>query len=65
MSLIRVYQHVLSPSLGNLCRFEPTCSRYAYGAIERHGALKGSWLGLKRLVRCRPFGASGYDPVPD
>ena len=47
------------------CRFFPTCSEYAHEAIDRHGALRGGWLTLRRLARCRPFGASGYDPVPD
>ena len=46
------------------CRYQPTCSRYAYQAIERYGAFKGGWLMLKRLARCQPFGGSGYDPVP-
>jgi putative membrane protein insertion efficiency factor len=48
-----------------VCRFEPSCSRYAYTAIERHGLIKGTWLAARRLLRCRPFGGSGYDPVPD
>jgi putative membrane protein insertion efficiency factor len=65
MALIRLYQRAVSPSLGTLCRFEPSCSRYAYSAIERHGAVKGGRLALARLVRCRPFGSTGYDPVPD
>jgi putative membrane protein insertion efficiency factor len=48
-----------------VCRFEPSCSNYAYQAIERHGLLKGVFLGVKRLARCRPYGGAGYDPVPD
>ena len=64
LKLIRLYQRVISPSLGPLCRYEPSCSHYAHEAIERHGLLKGGWLGLKRLSRCRPYGGSGYDPVP-
>ena len=64
MGLIWVYQSTLSPSLPPSCRFEPSCSHYAYTAIERHGALKGSWLALRRLLRCQPWGGSGYDPVP-
>jgi uncharacterized protein len=61
---IRFYQVTFSGLMPNACRFEPTCSRYTYEAIERHGALKGTWLGMKRLSRCRPGGGSGYDPVP-
>ena len=62
--LIRAYQALLSPLLPNSCRYEPSCSRYAYEAIERHGVLRGGWLALKRLASCRPGGGSGYDPVP-
>jgi putative membrane protein insertion efficiency factor len=64
LGAIRVYQSTLGPALPRACRFEPTCSRYAYTAIQRHGALAGSWLALRRLARCQPFGGSGYDPVP-
>ncbi|MDQ6671387.1 MAG: membrane protein insertion efficiency factor YidD [Chloroflexota bacterium] len=64
LGVIRVYQNTVGPALPRACRFEPTCSRYAYTAIERHGALSGSWLALRRLARCQPFGGSGYDPVP-
>jgi putative membrane protein insertion efficiency factor len=64
LGAIRVYQSTVGPALPRACRFEPTCSRYAYTAIERHGALSGSWLALRRLARCQPFGGSGYDPVP-
>lgn len=63
--LIRLYQRTVSPGLGNVCRFEPSCSHYTYEAIERHGLLKGGWLGIRRLASCRPYGRSGYDPVPD
>ena len=62
--LIRAYQLVLSPLLGPACRYEPTCSRYAAQAIERHGPLRGSALALRRIGRCHPLGESGYDPVP-
>ncbi len=62
--LIRGYQAGISPGLGTLCRFEPSCSRYAYEAIERHGALRGSWLAARRLGRCHPGTPGGYDPVP-
>ena len=64
MSAIRVYQSTVGPALPRACRYEPTCSYYAYTALARHGALRGSWLALRRLARCQPFGGSGYDPVP-
>jgi uncharacterized protein len=63
--LIRLYQRTLSPLLGNHCRFEPTCSVYTHQAISRFGALRGSWLGIRRIFRCHPFHAGGIDPVPD
>jgi len=65
MILIRVYQWTLGPMLGARCRFYPSCSCYAHEAIERHGALAGTWLAAKRLARCHPLSAGGYDPVPD
>ena len=65
MGLIRAYQLLLSPWLGQGCRFEPTCSRYALAALERHGALAGSYLTLARIARCHPGCAGGHDPVPD
>jgi putative membrane protein insertion efficiency factor len=61
---LRVYQLLLSPWLGPACRYEPTCSHFAIEAIERHGIPRGAWLALRRIARCQPFGASGYDPVP-
>jgi len=61
---LRVYQGILSPLMPSPCKFYPTCSRYAYQAIELHGARRGAWLALRRLVRCRPFSPGGYDPVP-
>jgi putative membrane protein insertion efficiency factor len=64
LGLIRVYQNTLGPALPRSCRFEPSCSRYAYSAIQRYGALKGTWLAARRLARCQPWGGSGYDPVP-
>jgi len=63
-AMIRMYQLLLSPWLGNQCRFTPSCSRYASEAISRHGATKGSWLAVKRLLRCHPLCTGGYDPVP-
>jgi putative membrane protein insertion efficiency factor len=63
--LIRCYQLLISPMLGPSCRYLPSCSDYAAEAIERHGALAGSWLAMRRLARCHPWGGSGYDPVPE
>ena len=65
LRFIRIYQATISPSLGNVCRYSPTCSHYAYEAIERHGAIRGTLLALKRLSRCRPWGGNGFDPVPE
>ena len=62
--LVKGYRLLLSPWLGSSCRFEPTCSRYALEALERHGAAMGSYLALRRLVRCHPWCAGGCDPVP-
>lgn len=64
IGVIRLYQVLVSPALPNACRYEPSCSRYAAESITRYGALKGSWLAMKRLARCHPFGGHGYDPVP-
>lgn len=61
---IRLYQWIISPLLGPHCRHLPTCSNYAIEAIQRHGPGRGSWLALRRLLRCQPWGTSGYDPVP-
>jgi putative membrane protein insertion efficiency factor len=64
-AVVRAYQLLVSPLLPPACRFLPTCSDYAAEAIERHGALRGAALALRRLARCHPWGGSGYDPVPD
>jgi putative membrane protein insertion efficiency factor len=64
LALIKLYQWILSPWLGPSCRYTPTCSHYAATALQRHGLLKGTWLALKRISRCHPWGGSGYDPVP-
>jgi len=61
---IRGYQLWISPLLPAACRYYPTCSAYAIEAIEKHGALSGSWLALRRIARCHPFRPGGYDPVP-
>ena len=61
---VRAYRLIFSPWVGHNCRFQPTCSAYALEALERHGAIKGAWLTLRRLSRCHPLGSSGYDPVP-
>lgn len=65
LGMIRGYQRFLSPSLGSNCIYHPTCSHYTYEAIEKHGVLRGGWLGIKRIARCHPFHEGGYDPVPD
>jgi hypothetical protein len=63
--LIRFYQLFISPMLGSNCRFYPTCSHYAKEAIEKHGALKGSWLAIRRIGRCNPWHEGGVDLVPE
>jgi putative membrane protein insertion efficiency factor len=62
--IIRLYRLAVSPILPPSCRFHPTCSHYAEESLERHGMLKGSWLALRRIVRCHPWHPGGYDPVP-
>ena len=64
LALIRFYKYVISPFLGRRCRFFPSCSEYAAEALEKHGALKGARLGLKRISRCHPWNPGGFDPVP-
>ena len=62
--LLRGYKRWISPILPDACRFTPTCSVYAYEAIEMYGAARGSWMGFRRLCRCHPMSAGGFDPVP-
>ncbi|MDH5781371.1 MAG: membrane protein insertion efficiency factor YidD [Dehalococcoidia bacterium] len=64
MGLIKLYQNTVSKVLPPVCRFQPTCSQYAFEAIKRHGFARGSWLAAKRIARCNPFSEGGYDPVP-
>ena len=62
---IRAYRLLLSPWVGKNCRYDPTCSAYALQALQRHGAIKGSWLSLRRIMKCHPWGGSGTGEVPD
>ena len=62
--LIKIYQMLISPLFPSSCRYSPTCSHYTLEALKKYGILKGSWLGIKRISRCHPWGGSGYDPVP-
>ena len=64
LALIAFYRNCISPMLPPTCRYTPTCSQYAVEAIKKYGPLKGGWLAFKRILRCHPFGGSGYDPVP-
>jgi putative membrane protein insertion efficiency factor len=64
IALLRLYQRTLSPLLGNVCRFEPSCSRYAVACLEMHGAARGSLLTVVRLCKCHPFHPGGFDPPP-
>ena len=64
LAAVRGYQLLASPLFAGSCRYEPSCSRYMAQAIARHGAVRGGWLGVRRLSRCHPFGSSGFDPVP-
>lgn len=64
LALIRGYQRYLSPALGGNCIYQPSCSHYTYEAIEKYGPWRGTWLGVKRIARCHPFHAGGFDPVP-
>lgn len=62
--LIKIYQYMISPMLGQSCRFTPSCSQYGIEAIKKHGPFRGGWLTLKRIARCNPWGSHGHDPVP-
>lgn len=64
VGVIRFYQAVISPLLPSVCRYSPTCSEYGKEAITVHGPMKGSWLAVKRIASCHPWGGAGYDPVP-
>lgn len=64
LGLIRLYQQTISEAIPHSCRFTPTCSQYTFEAIEKHGLVKGVWLGAKRVARCHPFNPGGFDPVP-
>jgi putative membrane protein insertion efficiency factor len=64
IGLVRFYQLAISPYFPPRCRYQPTCSAYSIEALQKHGALKGGWLALKRIGRCHPWGGTGYDPVP-
>lgn len=65
LAMLRAYQIFLGPLFGGGCKFSPSCSRYAYEAIERFGVGRGTWLAMKRIMRCRPFSPGGYDPVAE
>jgi putative membrane protein insertion efficiency factor len=62
IALVRLYQYTLSPLIGRQCRFHPTCSNYMIGAVEKHGAVRGAWYGIRRIARCHPWHAGGLDP---
>jgi putative membrane protein insertion efficiency factor len=64
LALIRIYQYTISPLLGRRCRFFPSCSEYTAEALQKHGAIKGARLGIKRISRCHPWNPGGFDPVP-
>ncbi len=65
ISIIKLYQKIISPLTPPSCRFYPTCSHFGVEAVEKHGALKGTYLAVKRILRCHPFNEGGYDPVPE
>jgi len=61
--IVKIYQRLISPLLPKTCRFYPTCSEYFIQAVNKYGALKGTWIGIKRIMRCHPFNPGGYDPL--
>ena len=65
IGVVRVYQRLVSPLLGPRCRFYPSCSAYAVEALQRHGAMRGTWLSMRRIIRCHPLNEGGLDPVPE
>ncbi|WP_084625606.1 membrane protein insertion efficiency factor YidD [Salinimicrobium xinjiangense] len=65
IGLVRIYQRFISPFTPATCRYTPTCSQYTVEALQKHGAFRGSWLSIKRIVSCNPWGGKGYDPVPE
>ena len=64
LKLLRGYKRFVSPLLPRACRYYPTCSEYAFGAVQRYGVVRGSWMTLRRLLRCHPWSKGGFDPVP-
>jgi hypothetical protein len=64
LGVLRLYKATVSRYMPGMCRYQPTCSEYAAGAIERYGALRGTWMAVRRMARCQPWGKRGYDPVP-
>ena len=65
IGLLKAYRFAISPLYGQVCRYHPTCSAYALEAVTKHGSIKGSWLAVRRIARCHPWAAGGYDPVPE
>lgn len=65
IGLVRIYQLFISPFFPSSCRYQPTCSHYSLEALKKHGAIKGTWLSIKRIARCHPWSEGGYDPVPE
>lgn len=63
LTILRMYKRWISPMLPSACRFHPTCSEYTIDAVQKHGALRGIWMGIRRLLRCHPFHEGGFDPV--